>query len=78
MPHSYPIMILSPVPNGPVYQWNVPNRCLWSIPNFNSLLMLLSQLVILKSVLLDEEHRVLSFLDFLILFIETPLFSVDS
>ena len=33
--HSYPIMILSPVTNEPVYLWNVPNRCLWSIPKLS-------------------------------------------
>ena len=31
MPLSYPIMILSPATSKPVYLWNVPNGCLWSI-----------------------------------------------
>ena len=31
MPLSYPIMILSPVTNEPVYLWNVPNRSFWSV-----------------------------------------------
>ncbi len=32
---SYPVMKLSPVPNEPLYLWNVPNWCFWGIPRLS-------------------------------------------